>query len=86
MTEPVELSEAHEALSREIARFQEQISGEYVDGWLLITHKMSADLEAAGLTAVGIVVKDGQSFALTRGMIEIARDGEVTPHRERPER
>lgn len=59
-------------LSRAISEFYEAMTGEYVDGWVLVTHKLSPHLEQQGQTAVGVLTMQGQSFVLSRGLIEIA--------------
>lgn len=61
------------ALDKAIKAYYAQTDPDvYVDGWILLTHKFSPDLEAEGSVAVGIAVAEGQSFALTRGMLDIA--------------
>lgn len=46
----------------------------YVSDWALLTHKETISLEQEGASAVGMLVPTGQSFHVTRGLLEIALD------------
>lgn len=68
-----EWREAADQLSTAINNLYDT-TGEYVDGWVLVTHKLSTEMEQNHQTAVGVVVKQGQSFVLSRGLLEVAAD------------
>lgn len=55
---------------------------EYVESWILITHRRSTDLEAEGASAVGVMTKTDQSWVTSRGLIEIARESEMFSGRD----
>ncbi len=72
---------AKDELRAAIARFYERTAPDvYVSGWILVTHKESIELEQAGQSAVGVLIADGQPFPMTRGMLEVALDGERVGH------
>lgn len=49
---------------------------EYVLNWVLITHRQSLEMMQKNRNAVGLSVPTGQSFIMTRGMLENALDME----------
>jgi hypothetical protein len=72
---------AKDELRAAIAAFYEATAPDvYVSAWVLVTHKESIELEQAGQSAVGVLVATGQPFPLTRGLLEVALDGERTTH------
>lgn len=74
MTDEADWESAHAALSKAIATYYESTSGEYCDAWVLIAHKRSLEMEQEGTSAVSVMTASGQSWVLSRGMIEIARE------------
>ena len=67
---------AREVLGKAIsAYFAETHPGSYVDGWVLVTQRRSVELERNGQTVIGSVVPE-QSWALTRGLLDIALEAE----------
>ncbi|WP_053352722.1 hypothetical protein [Leucobacter musarum] len=66
--------EAHAELSRAISAYYEATSGEFVDGWVLVTHKLSVELEAEGSSAVSVISSPDLSWVKGRGLLEIARE------------
>jgi hypothetical protein len=47
-----------------------------VSSWVLVTHKVSDDMDANGQSSVGMLPMTGQPFPMTRGLLEVALDGE----------
>jgi hypothetical protein len=47
-----------------------------VSAWVLVTHKVSDDMDANGQSSVGMLPMTGQPFPMTRGLLEVALDGE----------
>lgn len=47
-----------------------------VTSWVLIAHKVSDEMDADGVSSVGTLVATGQSFPMTRGLIDVAMQGE----------
>ncbi|MFD5599944.1 hypothetical protein ACFWHR_07780 [Leucobacter sp. NPDC058333] len=66
--------EAHAELSRAISAYYQATTGEFVDGWVLVTHKLSVELEAEGASAVGVISSPDLSWVKGRGLLEIARE------------
>lgn len=48
----------------------------YVGAWVLVTHKETIDLERDGMSAVGVLIKNGQPFPMTRGILDVALETE----------
>jgi hypothetical protein len=66
---------AKDELGRAIQAYQDAVqSGEYVSGWVLVTHRQSIDLERDHKTVVGCLVPTHQSFVETRGLLSAASD------------
>lgn len=64
---------AKEALDVAIRTFYETVAPEvYIDGWVLVTHKLSIEMEHDGVSAVGSLPATGQSFVVTRGLLDAA--------------
>lgn len=74
MTHDTDWQAAHAALSHAISQYYQATSGEYCDAWVLIAHKRSLEMEQEGTSAVSVMTASGQSWVLSRGMIEIARE------------
>ena len=69
-----EYEEAKRKLGRAIAEFQNTIDPEvFVDAWVVLTHKESAEWAQKNQSTVGILVPTGQRFIVTTGIIEEAR-------------
>lgn len=66
---------AREVLQQAIRAYCDATTpGVYVDGWVLLAHKLSADGEVNDYSTVGVVAGPEQTFVTTRGLFEIARD------------
>lgn len=65
-------STAHADLARAITAYYAAVGDEYVDAWVLVTHKRSVELEQEGSSAIGIMTAPEQSWVMSRGMLEIA--------------
>lgn len=77
MTEDETLQAAKDDFARAVTTLQSVLApGEYVSGWVLITHRMSIELEHENATVVGCLVPTGQSFVETRGLLLTALDTE----------
>ncbi len=64
---------AKDALAAAITEFYAIVQPEvYVDGWVLVTHKLSTEMEQEGVSAVGTLPATGQSFVVTRGLLDAA--------------
>jgi hypothetical protein len=64
-------------LQAAITHFFHQVEpSAYVGSWLLITHKESVELARSNQSCVSVLGPTGQSFVTSRGMLEVARDGE----------
>lgn len=75
--DPEVFQPAKDALRAAIAAFFEAVEpGVYVADWVLVTHRQSIELEQGGGSMVGILGADGQSFPMTRGLLEVALDAE----------
>jgi hypothetical protein len=48
----------------------------YLDAWVLVSHKLSAEWEQEGTSAVGVLPRTGQSFVVTRGLLDVALESE----------
>lgn len=48
----------------------------YVESWVLVAHKLSVELEREGTSMVGTLTPTGQSFVMTRGLLDVALSGE----------
>lgn len=69
-------AEARAELARAIGRYYATIDPDvYVDGWVLVTHKLSVELEREGSSSVGVVHPD-QAWPMTRGLLDIALTSE----------
>ncbi|MBS3177740.1 MULTISPECIES: hypothetical protein [unclassified Pseudoclavibacter] len=44
----------------------------YVADWVLVSHKMSPELEQANQSAVGVLMPTGQTFVTTHGLLGVA--------------
>lgn len=75
MSEP-DWEKAHADLSRAITAYYEATTGEYCEAWVLVAHKRSPELEQHGQSAIGVITARDQSWVLSRGMIEIAREND----------
>ncbi|GAA4175818.1 hypothetical protein [Gryllotalpicola koreensis] len=74
MDEDAEL-QARAVLDAAIKAYCETVdSGVYVDAWVLLTHKLSADGEANDYSTVGTVAGVEQTFVTTRGLLEVGLD------------
>lgn len=72
-----EAQQAKDTLTAAIRAYRDTIEpGCYVDGWVLITHNLTTELEAENSSMVSVLVPTEQSFVLTRGLLDIALDGE----------
>lgn len=59
-----------------IKEFFEKVDpGEYVNGWYLIAHKYSIELEQNNMSAVGCHGNAEMTFVERRGLLETALDG-----------
>lgn len=52
----------------------------FIDGWVIVAQKRRSDWEKENQTGVGMTVATGQSWVLTRGLLEIAIDVEQGRH------
>jgi hypothetical protein len=43
---------------------------------VLVSHKLSAEWEQEGTSAVGVLPRTGQSFVVTRGLLDVALESE----------
>lgn len=43
-----------------------------VTAWVLITHKVSDEMDEEGVSQVGSLVPTGQPFPMTRGLLDVA--------------
>lgn len=77
VTDEPDWEAAHAALAKAIATYYETTSGEYCDAWILVSHKRSFEMEQEGTSAVGVMTAQGQSWVMSRGMIEIARESTI---------
>lgn len=50
--------------------------GTYVESFVVVTHKLTTELEQNGQTMVSVLVKTGQSWVMTRGLLDIALEQE----------
>lgn len=48
----------------------------YVSAWVLVTHKESIELAHADQSAVEVLIKTGQAFPMTRGILDVALETE----------
>lgn len=70
---------AKDDLGRAVARYWSLIEpGVYAGEWALVAHVQSPELEQANMARVCVTVPTGQSFPLTRGMLDVA----LEQHRE----
>lgn len=77
-----EAQAAKAELGRAVQAYIETIEpGTYVDGWVLITNKLSIDMEQRGESAVGLTYPE-QSWVLVRGLLDIAMQSERDDQRE----
>ena len=68
-----EAQAAQDALASAIREYTKLVDPDaYVDGWVLITHKLSVEMEANNSTAVGHLVPTGQPFPMTIGLLRAA--------------
>ncbi|QDZ15792.1 hypothetical protein [Humibacter ginsenosidimutans] len=68
---------AKQTLEAAIAAYVETMEpGAYVESFVLLTHKLTTELEQNGQTMVGVLVKTGQSWVMTRGLLDIALEQE----------
>jgi hypothetical protein len=51
-----------------------QEPGSYVDGFMVLTHRLGVGEENVGYSTVHILVDQDQSWVMTRGIVEAARD------------
>lgn len=79
------LREAHATLSKAISDYYAATSGEYCEAWVLVAHKRSIELEAENTSAVGVLTAVDQSWVLSRGMLEIARENNAFTGRQVPD-
>lgn len=68
---------ARATLAKAIQTYYDTVSGEYVEAWILVTHKRSVEMEAEGTSAVGVLTAKDQSWVLSRGMIDIASESDA---------
>lgn len=69
---------AYDAFSQAIRDYYTVLDPDvYIDGWVLITHKRSAEWEQGETSAVGVVTHHEQSWVVTRGLLDIAYQREV---------
>lgn len=47
-----------------------------ITAWVLVTHKVSDELDAEGQSVVGVLTPSGQIFPLTRGLLDVALEAE----------
>jgi hypothetical protein len=47
-----------------------------VSAWVLVAHKVSDDMDAEGVSSVGTLPATGQPFPMTRGLLDVALEGE----------
>ena len=73
MSDEPDWEAAHAALSRAINDYYAAVGNEYIDAWVLVTHKRSVELEQDNTSAVGVMTAKDQSWVLSRGLVEIAR-------------
>lgn len=70
---------AKNTLEKAIRDFYTQVEPEaYVHAWVVVAHRSTSELEQAGQSVVGTLVPTGQYFPTTRGLLEVALDGERT--------
>lgn len=86
MPEPIELAEARDQLDKAVknfvavqARLQGITSDPIVTGWVGYAEYTSIELEGMDSTANAKMVPEGQSFSLTRGLLECGLDGYRKP-------
>ncbi|WP_295035379.1 hypothetical protein [uncultured Microbacterium sp.] len=69
-------AEARGQLGRAIAAYYSTVEPEvFVAGWVLVTHKLSAEMEREGQSAVGVTTPE-QAWPVTRGLLDIALTSE----------
>lgn len=65
-----EAADAQHQLDDAIRAYYARVApAEIVTGWVVVTHKSSAALDAAGLSTVGELTPNGQPWPLTLGML-----------------
>lgn len=68
-----EYAEARLELGRAIAAYHQKVEPDvYVDAWIVVTHKLSPELEKTEQTMVGMTISPDQSWVTTRGLLDIA--------------
>lgn len=50
--------------------------GALVTGWVLVSHRVSDEMDEAGESAVGTLTPTGQIFPLTRGLLDVALESD----------
>ncbi|WP_219085646.1 hypothetical protein [Microbacterium resistens] len=69
-------AEARADLGRAIAAYYAETEPDvFVGGWVLVTHKLSPEMEREGQSAVGITTPE-QAWPLTRGLLDVALTSE----------
>lgn len=50
--------------------------GALVTAWVLVSHRVSDEMDAEGESLVGTLVPTGQIFPLTRGLLDVALESD----------
>lgn len=70
------VDEAESAITRAIQAYQDlKRPGDYVANWVVITENTSIELAKENSSLVGVLSPQGQSFVVTRGLLDIALSG-----------
>lgn len=75
-----EAQAAKDALEAAIKAYHRTVAPEvFIDAWVLVTHKMSVELEAENSSMVGHLVPTGQAWPMTVGILRIAANAAESP-------
>lgn len=68
---------AKEDLETALRTFYETVEpGVYLSDWVLIGHKLSTELERNNQSSVSVLVRTGQPFPMTRGLLDVVLTAE----------
>jgi hypothetical protein len=68
---------AKAALESALRTYYETVEpGVYLADWVIVSHKLTTELERDNASAVSLLIRTSQPFAMTRGLLDVALTAE----------